>query len=83
MPNTLDALVSTPSPTDRRRFLREGALAALGASALAACSKGNAAAAVPAAVKPVAAAAAPLSPRAKSDEMDRMHEAGIKAFPGR
>ena len=86
LPNTVDALVPTAAPTDRRRFLRDGALAALVAGALAACSKSNAAPAPSTPTTPAkAAAAAPvaLSPRAKSDEMDRMHEAGIKAFPAK
>ena len=86
LPNTVDALVPTAAPTDRRRFLRDSALAALGAGALAACSKSNAAPAPSTPTTPAkAAAAAPvaLSPRAKSDEMDRMHEAGIKAFPAK
>src|SRR5689334_12317463 len=69
--------------TDRRRFIRNGALAALAAGTLAACKKPEAAAATPS--KPTTAGAAPpvLSPREKADAMDRMHEAGIKAFPAK
>ena len=70
------------SATGRRRFLRDGALAAFAAGTLAACRKGDAEAA-PAGKSTAAAPPPPLSAREKSDEMDRMHEAGIKAFPAK
>src|SRR5678816_2363215 len=69
-------------PTDRRRFLRDGALAALAAGALTACTKGDAAA-TPVATGKTAPPAPPPTPREKSEAMDRMHEAGIKAFPAK
>jgi FtsP/CotA-like multicopper oxidase with cupredoxin domain len=75
--------------TQRRRFIRDSALAALAAGTLTACRKGEAATKTVAANPDAHAhtatppAPAPLSPRAKADEMDRMHEAGIKAFPAK
>jgi FtsP/CotA-like multicopper oxidase with cupredoxin domain len=80
-------LTATPDAstrtTPRRRFLRDGALAALAAGTLAACRKSEAAAAPAAKTKPPVVPPAPASPAARAEEMDRMHEAGIKAFPAK
>jgi FtsP/CotA-like multicopper oxidase with cupredoxin domain len=76
----------TPAPElsseakDRRRFIRDGALAALAAGALAACRKTEAS---PPAAKQAAAPPPPPSAAERAAEMDRMHEAGIKAFPAK
>ena len=73
-------------PSSRRDFLRKGAAAAVALPAvagLAACSGADAAAAR----TPLAAATPPKppapvrTPREKAEEMDAMHEKGIKAFP--
>ncbi|MES2304337.1 MAG: multicopper oxidase domain-containing protein [Gemmatimonadota bacterium] len=78
--------VTTPTDqTSRRNFLTRGAVAlaipAI-AGALTACDtdtkKGTAAAATVPAAKPVLKSA-----REKADEMDAMHEKGIKAFPAK
>jgi FtsP/CotA-like multicopper oxidase with cupredoxin domain len=77
----------------RRSFLKNTALSALAASALAAC-KGNTAAAsttaqtgsgstTDASGGSTAAHPAPVTAAAAAEEMDRMHEAGIKAFPAK
>ena len=78
----------------RRSFLKNTALSALAASALAAC-KGNTAAASSITQKgsgsttdasggSMAAHPAPVATAAAAaEEMDRMHEAGIKAFPAK
>jgi FtsP/CotA-like multicopper oxidase with cupredoxin domain len=60
----------------RRDFLRTGALAAIavGAASAVACANDTPAPASTAATPPV-------DPRQAADEMDAMHEAGIKAFP--
>lgn len=70
-------------PATRRGFLRTTALSIAAGGVLAACTKGEADSG-----KPTAAAAAPppppvpeKTPREKAEEMDRMHEAGMKAFP--
>ena len=75
---------SASEATDRRRFLRNGAFAALAAGTLAACRETEAAA------KPTttghtapSAPPTPLSAAARAEEMDRMHEAGMKAFPAK
>lgn len=70
----------SPAAPSRRDFMRHGSLAALALPAvlggLAACDTTP---------EPAAAAAppppAPKSARERSDEMDRHHEAGVKAFP--
>ena len=62
----------------RRKFLRNTTLTALAAGALAACKGESEHAAATAAVPTV-----PLSPRAAADQMDAMHEKGIKAFPAK
>ena len=84
--NNIDALLSKST---RRNFLRGTALA-VGAGAVAACVDGDAA--QPPAAKTSnhsggttapRAAPPPLSALAKADEMDAMHEKGIKAFPAK
>lgn len=74
----------------RRDFLRASAIGLavpVAGTALAACSTGEADEAAAAASQAgagnghAAPASAPLTGRAKADEMDRMHEAGIRAFP--
>ena len=65
----------------RREFLRTGAAAALAGGVLAAC-KPSAPAAAPAAQTPDSAAAA-ASQMSAAEEMDAMHEAGVKAFPAK
>lgn len=81
------AEMSATTPPDRRAFLRKSALTALLApvavGALASCD-------ATAKDRPAAAPAAPTAPppppkteREVADEMDRMHEAGIKAFPAK
>jgi hypothetical protein len=80
-------------PTTRRTFLRRGALATLaipaGISALESCSPGEprpaAAAAPPAPPAGHAPAPAPaaVSAATRSENMDAMHEAGVKAFPAK
>ena len=84
---------TTAAPTSRRSFLRTGTLAAVALPAAVgslACRPGEAAARpatdAPAGHSPSghgAAAAAPKSRRERADEMDRHHEAGIKAFPAK
>ena len=73
--------------TQRRRFIRDSALAALAAGTLAACRKSEAATETvshgSAGHPATPPAPAPLSSREKAEEMDRMHEAGIKAFPAK
>ena len=70
--------------TSRRAFLRGGALAAVAlpsaATVLASCVQTPAAAATKA---PVATVPAAKTPRERADEMDAMHEQGIKAFPAK
>ena len=70
--------------TGRRAFIRKSALTALLApvavGALAACDSKAGATAAPAAAPPPPP---PKSARELADEMDRMHEAGIKAFPAK
>src|SRR5258708_26382375 len=62
----------------RRNFLKRAAVTAIAGSALAAC-KDN--------VVPKTAAAAPVTPAkpaiSAAEAMDKMHEAGIKAFPAK
>ena len=76
---------ASPSSASRRTFLRQGATAAVAlpavVSTLAACGDTKATATPPKDPKP--AAPPPPSPRQKADEMDAMHEKGIKAFPAK
>ena len=87
MPDTslLDA-----QPTSRRAFLRATSVTAVGAAALAACGKVGASVPEKKAATPdahdmhgAAAPAAAADPRAAAEQMDAMHEAGMKAFPAK
>jgi FtsP/CotA-like multicopper oxidase with cupredoxin domain len=72
--------------TTRRSFLRAASLTAVSAGVLAACRKsaGDGVELVPNALAaPVPTPVVPLTGRAAADEMDAMHEAGIKAFPAK
>src|SRR5688572_51995 len=82
--NYLDKyLDSVVAPTTRRSFLRTTALGLASGSALAACdaSEANTSASATPASDSAPAAVAPLSAVEKAEEMDRMHEAGVKSFP--
>ncbi len=70
-------------PTSRRSFLRASALSIAAGGAVAACGKADveAAPAAAATVSHTMASAPVLSAVEKAEEMDRMHEAGVKAFP--
>lgn len=79
-------------PKSRRRFLREGGLAALAAGVAASCkpdAPAKAAAATQAGAPtggtmgPHDTAAGAASALANADAMDAMHEKGIKAFPAK
>ena len=74
--------VLAEKPTSRRSFLRTASLTAVGGAALAACRKAGTTPAV-AAVAQAAATPAPLTPLQMADQMDAMHEKGIKAFPAK
>jgi FtsP/CotA-like multicopper oxidase with cupredoxin domain len=72
----------------RRDFLRNTAATALAGSALAACSIDSAAQTPQASAADVSGGTmapnpAPITPAAAAEAMDRMHEAGIKAFPAK
>lgn len=81
--------------TDRRRFIKTSAAGAIGGGLLAACAGPKAGTGVAAAATKAAgsdsdhsggsfaAHPAAVPALAASDEMDRMHEAGIKAFPAK
>ncbi len=71
------------SLTSRRSFLRASALSIAAGGTVAACGRNDVEAApVAAAGGTHAMATAPaLSAREQAEEMDRMHEAGVKAFP--
>jgi manganese oxidase len=72
--------------TARRRFLRDSTFTVLAGATLAACAKPEAQAQTPdvghGTTHPAPGAPAP-SARDRSEEMDREHEAGVKAFPAR
>jgi FtsP/CotA-like multicopper oxidase with cupredoxin domain len=75
-----------PTPTSRRQFLQRGALAALtipAAATLASCADtaSQAPNANPQAGGHDASPPAQPTARQSADQMDAMHEAGIKAFP--
>ncbi len=77
-----------PHPATRRSFIRRGAVAAVAlpavVSTLGACDETRAASKSPRQGKPAAAPPPPPpSQRQKADEMDAMHEKGIKAFPAK
>jgi hypothetical protein len=73
----------------RRDFLRNTAVTALASSALAACAIDESGAQVSKqrdedhSGGTMAPNPAPLSPAAAAEAMDKMHEAGIKAFPAK
>ncbi len=80
--------ISRVDPTSRRDFLRKGAAAAVALPAIAslgACTETETAAArtPPSAPTQPPPPAPVLSVRDKADEMDAMHEKGIKAFPAK
>lgn len=94
MSKSVDTRVSLlEMKSSRRSFLRASALGLAAGGALSACSGSEpeaatathaAAGAAPASHAPDPAASAPLTPeaiRARADEMDRMHEEGIRSFP--
>ena len=67
------------TPTDRRSFLRRAAVTAIAGGAVAACEDSKA---LPA--KAIATAATKPAPAMSAAEtMDKMHEAGVKAFPAK
>jgi manganese oxidase len=76
-------LVSGPA-SSRREFLRRGTSVAVALpavlSSLGACSD---TAPPPAQAATTAAPAAPPTPQQRADEMDAMHEKGVKAFPAK
>ena len=75
--------IISSSRASRRTFLRHGATAAVAlpavVSTLAACGETKADSA-PGEVKP---ASPPPTPRQQADQMDAMHEKGVKAFPAK
>lgn len=93
--NLSNRTLSGPSPTssetnsmsdipvneasNRRNFLKRAAVTAIAGGALAACKDNS--------VLPASAAAAPAKPATPAlgaaETMDKMHEAGIKAFPAK
>ena len=75
------------STIDRRLFLRKSAFSAVAVGALAACND-NTDSANSSGMAHAATAASPppnntLSPAAKAQQMDEMHEKGIKSFPAK
>jgi FtsP/CotA-like multicopper oxidase with cupredoxin domain len=78
---TTPETTANASASSRRSFLAQGAAAALAlpavATVLSACNRPAAAAVVAGAAKPE------QTPRERADEMDAMHERGIKAFPAK
>ena len=80
--NDVKSSAIAPAQTvDRRRFLRDSAFTAIAAGALTACERPEAAAKT--ITKPAAAPVKVPTAAERSEEMDRMHEAGIKAFPAK
>ena len=79
----------TPTPTSRRDFLTTSAIAALGAGALAACSPDTAGQAGSTKGPPTGGTmgahdtSATAVAKVASDQMDAMHEKGVKAFPAK
>jgi manganese oxidase len=81
MKDSLLDRVLSPVPSGRRDFIR---LSALGFAIPAVAAACDAAPATPAAATVTTpATTAPVDAAAKADEMDRMHEAGVKAFPAK
>ena len=76
---------ASSSPASRRSFIRQGTAAAVAlpavVSTLAACGETKASAVPPKDPKP--ATPPPPTGQQKADEMDAMHEKGIKAFPAK
>ena len=76
---------ASSSPASRRSFIRQGTAAAVAlpavVSTLAACGETKATAVPPKDPKP--ATPSPPSAQQKADQMDAMHEKGIKAFPAK
>ena len=93
--DTEEFALGAHDPATRRSFLRTSALSAFGAAVLAACRGGEAAttngkgrqtgkgATADASGGSMAAHPAPVSAEATAEATDRMHEAGIKAFPAK
>jgi len=69
----------------RRDFIKTSALSALATTALAACAKGSVAGSDTGSNAAGTASAPPSvkTVRQLADEMDKMHEAGVKAFPAK
>jgi len=68
----------------RRGFLRNAALAAIAGGTLAACTDSSAQVAIASANRAAAGPAPKPAPTLSAGEaMDRMHEAGVKAFPAK
>ncbi len=71
----------------RRTFLKNSALVAIAGGALSACNEAPAQKVSPNAADnsggTTAPNPAPLTARQKADAMDKMHEAGVKAFPAK
>ena len=73
----------------RRDFLRNAALTTLAGGAVAACTVDDSGAQVPTVGAAdhsggtMAPNPAPVSPAAAAEAMDKMHEAGVKAFPAK
>ncbi|MEP6905768.1 MAG: multicopper oxidase domain-containing protein [Gemmatimonadales bacterium] len=68
----------------RRGFLRNAALAAIAGGTLTACADSSAEAAIATAARAAAGPAPkPASTLSAGEAMDKMHEAGIKAFPAK
>ena len=70
----------------RRNFLRKAAFAAIAGGALAACSDSEAQKSIASAslaANPVTPAPTPATTLSAAEAMDKMHEAGIKAFPAK
>ncbi|MBC7894190.1 MAG: multicopper oxidase domain-containing protein [Cytophagaceae bacterium] len=88
---TLSPIEVPPQVPSRRAFLRTGALSALAAGTLVACAKAPEAQTVKATAPSdsdhgggtMAPHPAAVTATAKAEEMDRLHEAGIKAFPAK
>ena len=81
----MESKLSDSDVTTRRNFLQRTTLAAMAvpaAAVLNACADEKPQTSEPTAHTPPAAPVAPSkTPAQLSDEMDAMHEAGVKAFP--
>jgi FtsP/CotA-like multicopper oxidase with cupredoxin domain len=90
MSQTTVSSVIPQAPTSRRTFIATTAVAAIGAGALAACSKADSGGTPDATKGPPTGGtmgahdtSAGAAAQAASDQMDAMHEKGIKAFPAK